>query len=519
MDTLIRKKIILHLLDCTPKTTNEIANEIGELLAAIEEQLTALVSENIGEKVGQDEVSQYVLRKDIETFARLVKEFLSEKEENDEETEQFITSEYYFARIDYRLVDYVLRRFYLDSVYQTDGEKQQIGRILLASPSALFFALHGDTAAFNESWSHWNQLDSPGWTRDELLQNLNNEFMMKLSEMLAADMNPIAYMSLHDKLQIRLVKISTQVSLATINEKYVETTGTRVFGSRKVEEDLAQNWRTGQLITYVNPIDLSDDGLAFLHLGEFQAALNNFDDALDAVQDASHKAIVLNNRGLTFLSLKQYQKALECFEKGIAFDSESQFSELRDNKQIAEKYLAIATDADKLTKPTQIRFIQKQPVPFEETRFYEFKEIKSKNPVSPITNTSDEYAVAFLNGEGGRIFWGIRDRNRITVGIPLDDRQRDEVRRKVSEKLGAVQPPISVEDWQLELHPVYNLNKETIEDLWVVELLVPPLQRKDIFYTSSGKLFVKTEGGKKKLLGPEATEFIRRHLQNDTETD
>lgn len=518
MDNLIRKKVVLCLIDCDSKPTNEIANEIGESLTIIEDQLTTLVSENICKKINRDEINQYVIRKDIKTFVQLVKEFLSEKEKRDEETEKFITSEYYFARVDKELVNYVLPRFYVDPVYQTDEDKQQIRRILLASPSALFFVLHGDTAAFNESWSHWNQLDSPGWTRDELLQNLNNEFMMKLSEMLAADMNPIAYVSLYDKLQIRLVKISTQVSLATINEKYIETTGTRVFGSRKVE-DSAQNWRTGQLITYVNPIDLSDDGLAFLHLGEFQAALNKFDDALDAVQDTSHKAIVLNNKGLTFLSLKQYQKALESFEKGIAFDSESKFSELRDNKQIAEKYLAIATDADNLTEPTQIRFIQNQPVPFEETRFYEFKEIKGKNPVGSITNTSDEYAVAFLNCEGGRIFWGVRDSDRMTVGVTLDERRRDEVRRKVSEKLGSIRPPISVEDWQLELHQVHDLQREIIEDLWVVELLIPPPEKRNVFYTNSGELFVKTDGGIKRLLGPEVTEFIRRHFQDEPETD
>ena len=346
MDNLICKKVVLCLIDCDPKPANEIANEIGESLTIAENQLTALVSENICEKINQDEIGQYVVRTDTEIFARLVKEFLSEKEENNEKTKQFITSEYYFASIDYRLVDYVLRRFHLDSVYQTDEDKQQIQRILLVSPSALFFALHGDTAAFNESWSHWNQLNSPSWTRAQLLQDLNNEFMMKLSEMLAADMNPIAYGSLYDRLQIRLVKISLQVSLVTSYEKYVEAMGTRVFGRRKLAEDSRKNLRPGQMITYVNPIDISDDGLAFLELGEFQAALKNFNDALNEVQDPIQKAIVLNNKGITFLQLKQYQKAIECFEEGIALDSESKFSELRDNKQIAEKYLAIATDAD-----------------------------------------------------------------------------------------------------------------------------------------------------------------------------
>lgn len=517
MENLVRKKVILCLLDCAPKPANEIAAEIDESLASVEDQLTALVSENICDKVNQGNGSQYVVKKDIETFAQLVKAFLSDKEEHEEQIEQFISSEYYFNRIDNELVDYVLKRFYLDSLYKTDENKQQIGRILLASPSALFFALHGDTATFNESWSHWNQLDSPGWTRDQLLQNLNDEFMTELSEMLAADMRPMAYGFLYDKLQIRLMKISVQVSLVTSYEKYVETIGTRVLGRRKVAEDLRKNLRPGQLITYVDPIDISDDGLAFLELGEFQTALKNFDDALNEVQDPSQKAIVLNNKGLTFLRLKQYQKAIECFEEGITSDSVCEFSVLRENKQLAEEYLARATDADNLTEPIQIRFVHNQPVPLAETRLYEFKEVKGKNPAGSITNTADEYAVAFLNSKGGRIFWGVRDSDRITVGVNLNERQRDDVRRKVSEKLWGIRPPISDEDWQLELHQVYNLHGETIEDLWVVELLVPPLQKRDVFYTNSGELFVKTEGGKQKLLGPQVTEFILSRLQNDTE--
>ena len=53
--------------------------------------------------------------------------------------------------------------------------------------------------------------------------------------------------------------------------------------------------------------------------------------------------------------------------------------------------------------PTQ--FILNQPVSVEETRHYEFKEIKGRNPVDTIKNTVDEYVVAFLNSEGGRIYW------------------------------------------------------------------------------------------------------------------
>ncbi len=251
----------------------------------------------------------------------------------------------------------------------------------------------------------------------------------------------------------------------------------------------------------------------------FKQAHEKFDKAFNAVTDPISKAIVLNNKGLAFLRSDQYQKAIECFDEGIAFEAEDEISVLRANKQLAEEYLARATDADSLTEPTQIHFVLNQPVPFEETLFYEFKEIKGGHASRSIVDTSDIYAVAFLNREGGRIFWGVRNNDRITVGVKLNEEQRDEVRRIVSEKLGAIRPPISIEDWHLKFHNVYDLQSETIEDLWVVELLVSPPQRREVFYTGRGELHVKTEGGKKKLSGPEMTEFIRRHFQNDTETE
>ena len=168
-----------------PNLQTTIADEIGESLATVAKQLTGLVSGNICEEVSQDEIGQYVIRTDIETFAQLVKVFRSNNEEEyDQEIEQFITSEYYHTRIDDQLVDYVLRRFHLDSVYQTDEEKEGIRRILLASPSALLFALHGGTEKFRESRSSRNQLDSSKATRNWFTDILRSEFETPLLESL-----------------------------------------------------------------------------------------------------------------------------------------------------------------------------------------------------------------------------------------------------------------------------------------------------------------------------------------------
>ena len=160
MNNLIRKKIILCLLDSASKSADEIAGEIGESSATVADQLTALVSENICEEVSPDEVSQYVVRKDIETFAQLVEEFISNAEEHKQETVQFVTSKYYHTRIDDELVDYVLSRFYLDSFYEDGEDKEGLRRALLASPSALIFALHDDTTFFRELRSSQNRLSA-----------------------------------------------------------------------------------------------------------------------------------------------------------------------------------------------------------------------------------------------------------------------------------------------------------------------------------------------------------------------
>ena len=515
MNNLIRKKVILCLLDSDPKSADEIAGEIGESSATVADQLTVLVSESICEGVSPDEVSQYVVRKDIEAFAKLVKDFLSNPEEHNREAELFISSEYYLTRIDYELVDYVLSRFHLGSVYGTNEMKKVLGRILLASPSALIFALHDDTTFFDGMSSSRHQLDPSNTDRDWINGILYFVFQKHLLEKLIADTEIPTYGILLAKLQLQAAKISIQVNLATPHEKYIEAIAEGSFVVSKAMEDLP----AGQPVSAVNPIVLSNNGLAFMHLGEFETALEQFDKTLNAVTDPIQKAFVLNNKGVVFFRFGQYQKAIECFEEGIALDSGSEVPLLLENKQMAEEYLTRAADADNLTEPTQIRFVQGYPIPFEETLFYEFKEIKGGNPVRSITNDSDEYAVAFLNREGGRIFWGIRDRDRITTGVILNEQQRNETRTKVSEKLGAIQPSISPEDWQLEFHNAYDLQGGIVEDLWIIELVIPPPQERDVFYTGSSDLFVKTEGGRQKLRGQQITEFILRHLQNNTETD
>lgn len=87
-------------------------------------------------------------------------------------------------------------------------------------------------------------------------------------------------------------------------------------------------------------------------------------------------------------------------------------------------------------------FILGDALRLEETRHVEFKEVKGTNPFSSISNAADEYAVAFLNSEGGRIYWGVRDNDKVVVGVEIPESDRDRLRRDVTNKLSEIQPQL-----------------------------------------------------------------------------
>ena len=297
MNNLIRKKVILCLLDSDPKSADAIANEIDESLATVDDQLTGLVSDSICEEIKQVEGCQYAIRKDVGAFAQLVKDFLLNPGEHEQETMQYVTSEYYLTRIDYELVNYVISRFYLDSVFQTNEDKETIRRILRVSPSSLIFALHGDTARFRQFWSSQDQIDTSEEVLDYYTQMHRQQHLALLSDMLMLDMRIPTYAIFYAKLGLRVARLSTEVSLASLEGKYIEIkTSTNLGLGREVTE-----LSTGQLVVHGNPIDTCYDGIAFLHLGEFQTALEYLDEAFNPDQ----KAKILNHKGFAFLKFKQ----------------------------------------------------------------------------------------------------------------------------------------------------------------------------------------------------------------------
>lgn len=139
--------------------------------------------------------------------------------------------------------------------------------------------------------------------------------------------------------------------------------------------------------------------------------------------------------------------------------------------------------------------------PTPESRVCELKEVKGANPVGSIKSVVDHYAVAFLNAnppEGGSIFWGVRDEDRVIVGVVLPPKERDDLCRVVIDKLHRIQPAIAPSAYRIFFHELSD-GRQALKDQYVVEVRVPPQRRTFLYATGSDEVYLKTDSGKRRL--------------------
>jgi DNA-binding NarL/FixJ family response regulator len=184
--------------------------------------------------------------------------------------------------------------------------------------------------------------------------------------------------------------------------------------------------------------------------------------------------------------------------------------------EIEELIAVVESELAQRSTDRRTQMVLGQSVELEEDDATEFKAIHGANPVNTIKNHADEYAVAYLNAGGGCILWGVRDA-RTVEGIPLAATDRDRLRRDVRSKLSEIQPPIDPSTIRLRFLPVTSAEAAPVENLFVVELVVIGSSRpKTLYWTGNNEAFVKLEGVKKKLTGPEIQEWIEHRSQRAT---
>lgn len=163
------------------------------------------------------------------------------------------------------------------------------------------------------------------------------------------------------------------------------------------------------------------------------------------------------------------------------------------NKQV--KILnSLISGVSKPPLPSNQQFIINQPVEEDEGIYMEFKEIN----VNKIPDVAYEYAQSFLNQDGGRIYFGIRNKDKKVAGITVPYSKRDEIQQKIENKLYSIIPPVKpFEHYTFEFHPIIDEQGNQIPEKYIFELEVKPNASKD-FKSASGKHSIKTFSGKRK---------------------
>lgn len=163
------------------------------------------------------------------------------------------------------------------------------------------------------------------------------------------------------------------------------------------------------------------------------------------------------------------------------------------NKQVKIINNLMPYEITKPPLPRRRQFVLNQPAEEDEGFHTEYKEVKVNN----IANEAYEFAVAFRNGEGGSVYFGIGDKDKIVIGMNLTYAQRDEIKQKIENKLHSIQPPLKpYKDYSMDFHEVIDKQGNEILNLFVFEVEVKRGLGEE-YKTAGGKLFQKTYSGRK----------------------
>lgn len=103
-----------------------------------------------------------------------------------------------------------------------------------------------------------------------------------------------------------------------------------------------------------------------------------------------------------------------------------------------------------MTAPRQYRI--DETLEIEETGAHEFKGFQHVAPndvIRTICDWTKEYANAFLNGEGGTLYFSVEDDGTVT-GVKLERKERDDVRHRIGQIIKEFYPAVDPSLWQVD---------------------------------------------------------------------
>ena len=163
-----------------------------------------------------------------------------------------------------------------------------------------------------------------------------------------------------------------------------------------------------------------------------------------------------------------------------------------------------------------------ETVEIEETILHEFKGLRHVPPsdvIRAICDWTREYANAFLNGEGGTLYFGIED-DGVVTGVGLGRKERDDVQRRLGQIIKEFYPAVDPSLWRLEFAPIHGTNDAQVNDLFVIELRISK-GREDLYWpVAAGSVpYVKLPGGINRMTPSMIEQRVRRGRVSASEVE
>ena len=182
-----------------------------------------------------------------------------------------------------------------------------------------------------------------------------------------------------------------------------------------------------------------------------------------------------------------------------------------ENLQKLEKYPA-KKEVKEESPWLNINYVQGEELKIYEDRNNEFKDTKSFD-ISVACSIISVYVSAFLNTEGGKLYYGISD-NAIVTGLKLSRKVRDMFTQSLDGILNKFRPPISPLYYSVKYCPVYDYNRNLIHDLYIIEIEVKKGDANKIYFTHKEEAYVKRDSSVSQLKGPGLLEFSQLKMAN-----
>jgi tetratricopeptide (TPR) repeat protein len=285
----------------------------------IEEILTQLQKNGILSKTEVKGVRYFRITSDIMTFIAIAQEFLITNNRFD-----FLRSDYATHSINEQLLDYVSSRYHLTFPQQYIGEFVKLLRI---SPSALNAALFSSTDVYDTSELHMTELHLDAEGSKRMRDSLLSTFFLMLFEGVITDLRDPNAANILVQNHVEGYDLTIKINMASQVAPVLRLQVENIFMLMSAAGPI----KAGQLVSPTDPDVYLRSGNILFHLGLAEAALQQYDIAIQNLTDKRKLAGAWNNKGVCFKNLGRIPESKQCFQ--TALDLDPSLEEARKNME------------------------------------------------------------------------------------------------------------------------------------------------------------------------------------------